>query len=179
MKQSDPLALVDAGTLPKPGPMGRLLRLALGSACLYANYDLVTLREQIIETPVQILPGLAILILVGICVFNYVVNIGFGRNWRTWPSIVAIGVLMSLAAVSWMAFGTANHWLPGSVLWLWLTYLFAHLGTSFVLAAIVGTPGCEMRAIPEAFGKLRGHPTSEHPCPATFITRLDEWERNR
>ncbi len=81
-----------------------------------------------------------------------------------------------IALVSWIVLGTADHWVLGIVFWSWLFYFYMHLGTSFLLASVLATPGCEMRAIPELFGKLSGNPTDEHHCPAAFITRLDEWE---
>lgn len=92
---------------------------------------------------------------------------------------MALTVIAMAAGIGWLAFGSANHWLPGFALWLWLTYTFLHLGLSFVLAVIMATPGCEMRAIPGLFGRLTGHSADEHGCPATFITAIDNWERGR
>jgi hypothetical protein len=42
----------------------------------------------------------------------------------------------------------------------------------------LGTPGCEMRAIPDLLGRLTGHTAQEHHCPG-FITPLDNWEARR
>lgn len=179
MKQSDPLELLDEGTLPRPGPIGRILRLALGIACTHAAWEILTYHETLIPTPIDALPNIAVMILVAFCVFNYVVNIGFGRDWKRWPLVVVTATIVLVAAGAWLFFGTANHWLPGLALWLWMVYFFLHLGASFLLAAILATPGCEMRAIPELFGKMRGNSVSEHACPATFITRIDEWEREK
>ena len=36
MKQSDPLQLVEQGSLDRPGPIGRVVRVALGILCSYA-----------------------------------------------------------------------------------------------------------------------------------------------
>lgn len=179
MRQSDPLAPVEPGTLSRPGPIGRLVRLAIGLACLYAVSDLVRHYESIIQAPVSHLANLAFLIAIASCVFNYVVNIGFGRSWRMWPLIIATGILLTSAVLSRVAFGTADHWLFGVLLWSWLLYSYGHLGVSFVLAAIIATPGCEMRALPEMFGRIRGQPADEHTCPATFITAIDAWEQRR
>jgi hypothetical protein len=60
----------------------------------------------------------------------------------------------------------------------WHTF-YGHLGIAFVLSAIIATPGCEMRSIPDLFGRVIGKPSEEHHCPAAFITKIDEWEHRR
>ena len=179
MKQSDQLELVEEGSLTRPGPLGRLVRLLLGLACLYALYELFLNRESIIQTPVSVLPDIAIMAFATTFIINYVVNIGFGRSWGRWPSYLLIASMLVLAAAAWLLYGTPDHALPGTVLWAWMVYFFAHLGVSLVLSAVIATPGCEMRAIPELIGRMSGRPAAEHHCPAAFITKIDEWERNR
>lgn len=179
MKQSDPLALLEEGTLARPGPIGRLVRLLLGLACLYALYELILYRQDIIQTPLSVLPNIAVMVLATLLLINYVANIGFGTSWGRWPSYVAIGSTLLLAVIAWFMFGTTNHALPGTVLWAWMVYCFAHLGLSFVLSAMLATPGCEMRAIPELFGSLSGRAAAEHHCPIAFIGRIDAWESER
>lgn len=177
MKQSDPLQLVQRGSLERPGPIGRMVRLALGIVCTYVLYDVIRYREDIIATPVSLLPNLTVMVLAAILIVNYVVNIGFGRSFGRWPSYVSIGVLLFFAVNAWLAFGTPDHPLPGTVLWIWLVYFYSHLGASFVLAAIIATPGCEMRSIPELIGRVTGRAVEEHHCPASLITKVDAWEK--
>jgi len=177
MKQSDSLQLIDEGSLERPGPVGRIIRLALGIACLYAIHELLLYNQAIMNTPISVLPNFALLVFVAILIINYVVNIGFGRSWRRWPSFVSVAIMLILAGVSWLMFGTPDHALLGIVLWVWLIYFFAHLGLSFVLSAIIATPGCEMRSIPELLGRMTGRAAREHHCPASFITKIDAWER--
>lgn len=177
MKQSDPLQLVDEGSLERPGPVGRIVRLALGIACLYAIYELLVYHQTIISTPVSVLPNISLLVFAAIFIINYVVNIGFGMSLGRWPSYVSVSTLLILAGISWVMFGTPDHALLGVVFWAWLIYFFAHLGLSFVLAAIIATPGCEMRSIPELLGRMIGRAAQEHHCPAAFITKVDAWEK--
>ena len=179
MKQSDPLLLVEGGSLTRPGPFGRIVRLALGILCLYAIYELLRYHESIINTPISVIPNISLLIFLAILIINYVVNIGFGKSFGRWPGYISIGAAAFFATYSWSAFGTPDHPLFGTVLWIWLVYFYAHLGVSFVLAAIIATPGCEMRSIPELIGRVRGRSAEEHHCPASFITRVDTWERAR
>jgi hypothetical protein len=179
MKQSDRLELVEEGSLERPGPIGRIVRLALGIACLYAIYELLFYHQAIINTPVSVLPNIVLLIFVAILIINYVVNIGFGQSWRRWPSYISVAIMLILAGTAWLMFGTPDHALLGIVLWVWLIYFFAHLGLSFVLSAIIATPGCEMRSIPELLGRMSGRAAQEHHCPASFISRIDVWEKRR
>ena len=59
-----------------------------------------------------------------------------------------------------------------------MAYTFIHLGLSFVLSAILATPGCEMRAIPHLWTLVTGRATKEHYCPG-FLDGLDKWELSR
>ena len=61
---------------------------------------------------------------------------------------------------------------------VWQVYVFGHLGLSFLLAASLATPGCEMRAIPQLIGLAKKEQVAEHYCPA-FIDSVDKWERAR
>ena len=102
-----------------------------------------------------------------------------GWRTRTRNSNISIAIALMLAIVSWLKFGTADHPVLGLALWFWLVYFYLHLGISFVLAAAIATPGCEMRAIPDLYGRLTGRRAEEHHCPAGFLTGLDAWERGR
>ena len=179
MKQSDALELVEEGSLEPPGPVGRLVRLTSGIVCMYALYTLLLYWQTIIQAPISVLPDIAVLVFATIFIVNYVVNIGFGKSWGRWPSYLSVAIMLLLAAIAWLLFGTPDHPLLGTVLWAWLAYFFAHLGLSFVLSAIIATPGCEMRAIPELIGRMSGRPAAEHHCPASFITNIDAWESKR
>ena len=47
----------------------------------------------------------------------------------------------------------------------------------FLLAALLATPGCEMRSIHHIYSVLTGRPTAEHHCPVGPLTAIDRWER--
>ncbi len=179
MKQSDSLELVDPGSLERPGPVGRVLRLTLGLVCLYGLYWIIMIGHVIIATPASLLPSIAIIFLPAVFIFNYVVNIGFGKSWRYWPLVTSLAVLSGIAVVGQVFFGSFDNPAFGISLWIWLAYFYAHLGVSFVVAAVIATPGCEMRSIPELFGRIMGRPVAEHHCPASLITNVDSWEHRR
>lgn len=163
------------GTLPKPGPVGRIVRLLLGAWLLtvcwsYLSYPRVFLRESL--PPWEALIGIAF----ALWLIPPVVNIGWGTSWKAWPRYGAAGILMAWAAVN--ALVTGDPWSSGlgRFAWLFCLYTFGHLGLSFVLAAAIGTPGCEMRAIPHLWMLLSGRATREHFCPG-FLNAVDAWER--
>lgn len=179
MNQADPLELVAEGSLARPGPVGRLVRLALGALCLFAVWDLLQGAGITISKPYSSLGSFALLVIFPICVFNYVVNIGFSKSWGMKPLIVSFAFLCGSAGIAYLLAGNFDSPLFGVPLLVFFLYFYAHLGVSFVLSAIISTPGCEMRAIPELWGRATGKPREEHNCPAAFITKIDEWERNR
>jgi hypothetical protein len=115
---------------------------------------------------------------LGLWLLPPVVNIGFTKNWRRKPQI-ALAAGLGLAVIAdLLAYGT--WWAPplGVVVWFWLVYFSAHLGGSFLLSAMIATPGCEMRAIPHLWTRLTGRVTEEHYCPG-FIDHVDRWEQER
>ncbi len=173
------LELVDQGSLSRPGLIGRLLRLSIGIACLYGLWELITVAPYFIDRPIELLPNLSLMILVVLCIFNYVVNIGFSKDWNRYPVFISVLVFIVVAAVNYLISGTPSSMLLGGLMVLWMAYFYAHLGISFVLAAILATPGCEMRAIPELFGRLTNRETKEHHCPSSIISGIDRWEANR
>ncbi len=179
MKQSDALEFVDAGTLTRPGPIGRLFRLALGVLCLYAFAEIIRFVDSTTMQPFSTLDNRVLLLLAPICVFNYVVNIGFSKSWGQWPLYGSIAVLLIAAGGAFLFSGSFDSPVLGVPLNLWLAYFYGHLGLSFVLSALIATPGCEMRAIPELIGRVSGDGSDEHHCPAGFITQIDEWEQRR
>lgn len=173
------LELVEEGSLARPGPIGRLVRLALGMFCLYGLWELLAVAPSFIERPIELLPNLGLMIAVVLCVFNYVVNIGFSKDWNNYPLIFSLTMLCLVALVNFSLTGNPGSTFLGVLIVLWMGYFFAHLGISFVLAAIIATPGCEMRAIPELFGKVANREAKEHHCPSTIITGIDRWENNQ
>lgn len=173
------LELVDEGSLTRPGPIGRFIRLGLGTLCLYGLWQLLKVSPDFIERPIELLPNLSLMILVELCVFNYVVNIGFSKDWNNYPLTFFLSFLAIVAIVGFLITGSLGSPFLGVLIVLWMGYFYAHLGVSFILAAILATPGCEMRAIPELIGRVINSQSKEHHCPSSIISGIDRWEHNR
>lgn len=162
------------GTLPLPGPIGRLVRLALGLLIAKFVYDWVT----IIDSSDYLQPFILLWVAFSIALVPYVVNIGFGVNLGPAPRYVLLGVWAVGAVAGYLSEGVLRSELLWGVIEITQIYIYGHLGISFLLAAVLATPGCEMRAIPQLLGKVSGSGSQEHYCPG-FIDNIDRWERQR
>ena len=167
----------EPGTIPEPGPIGRALRLGWGILIAAAVWSAIDLRDEFLGPGVPH-GGWWIGIAIALMVAPYVINIGWGRNWRGIPRLVVIVVIVAGTIVSQLIAGTWWSAPLGWVVLAWYVYTLSHLGISFILAAVLATPGCEMRAIPHLWTKVTGRPTWEHVCPG-HISRIDAWERGR
>lgn len=164
------------GTLPRPGPIGRLYRLFMAAICLFVVGLVWRARDPLLAGDADTFASLILPIVFGIFVVNYVINIGFGISLGRLPQFVSIGAAIIAAASGQLLFGSASAPPLGLYLAFWLAYLYTHLGLSFLLATLLGTPGCEMRAFADLGGHLKGVRAAEHHCPVGIMQPLDNWE---
>lgn len=170
------LKLDSPGTLSKPGPIGRLVRLGFGYICLHYIYQLWSVRSALISEDGSIRSLLWNGIVIGLVLISYVINIGFSRSWKKWPAIVSTLILLAGVGTNYLMFGTAQGQISALVIYIWLLYVFTHLGLAFMVAAVIGTPGCEMRAFHYLYTLLTGKETKEHHCPIGPLSAIDKWE---
>ena len=165
------------GTLERPGPVGRTARLVFGALLLWWTYTLLTDGPRgMLDTTAPRLWLFWVGVAWAFWLTPYVINIGFTRSWRRQPQYVLAALAAIAIGVDLLVWNT--WWAPalGLLLLVWLVYFTAHLGSSFVLAAAISTPGCEMRAIPHLWTLLSGRRTKEHYCPG-LLDNIDRWER--
>jgi hypothetical protein len=173
------LKLDEPGSLPRPGPVGRIVRLLFALLCLWYVNGLVMVAASLIADDGHIRGLLWNGIFPGLILISYVVNIGYSRSWGKTPAIVSAAILAAVALAGYLYWGTIETELFARVLWIWELYLFAHLGLSFALSAAIGTPGCEMRAFHDLYTRITGKPTKEHYCPIGPLNPIDQWEARR
>ena len=173
------LILEKQGSLAKPGPIGRLVRLGLGLLCLSYVYGLWQLQDDFITEAGSIRPLVWNGILPSLFLISYVINIGFSRAWKKWPAIISFLFLTSIAAIGYMQSGSVGTELLAKTIHWWELYLYTHLGLAFVLSAIIATPGCEMRAFHHLYSLVTGTSTKEHHCPVGPLQPIDRWEAAR
>ena len=166
----------EAGTLPKPGWIGRLVRLLMAALMFYLLYVVYLNFNNFVEgAPDQAI--LWFLVFLAFFLLPPVVNIGFGKIWHSKTQswfLVILYLMINVGILSKNA-----HWtLETAYLILGLQiYVFSHLGISFLLASILATPGCEMRSIPHLYTLVTGNKTREHYCPG-MLDGIDKWELN-
>ena len=170
------LKLDEPGTLLRPGPVGRLVRLAFGISCLYYVWGQLYVQGNLLTGDGDIRPLLWNGILPGLFLISYVVNIGFSRAWKKWPAVASAAFLLGAAGMGQITTGSYESAVSASALFVWLVYLFGHLGTAFVLSALLATPGCEMRGFHDLYGRLTGQAAKEHICPVGPLAPIDRWE---
>ena len=173
------LKLDESGSLTRPGPIGRLVRLAYGLACIWYVYALIAVAGNLMSADGGIRSLVWNGVLVGLFLISYIINIGYSRPWKKWPALVSAGVFLALAGIGYVTKGTIETNVLAHAVWGWEVYLFLHLGAAFMIAALIGTPGCEMRAFHDLYSRLTGIPTKEHYCPIGPLNSIDRWEAGR
>ena len=173
------LRLDEPGTLPRPGPVGRIVRLAFGALSVWYVTELIGVADNLLDTQGNVRAVVWNGILPGLFLISYVINIGFSRAWRKWPAFVSAGVFLAAAGFGYLTTGSVESVTLTRTVWLWELYVFAHLGLAFVLSALLATPGCEMRALHDLYSRISGKPTKEHYCPVGPLSSIDNWEAKR
>ena len=130
----------EAGTIPRPLPLGRALRLLFGVGCIFLFIWYISEYTALVGSDV---PDAGFWVAFGFA-FWYLpdmVVVGFSRAWGRWPQAVAAGVALALVAADLVAYGSA--WGPplGWSLFMLTELFYGLLGVSFVLAAVLAVPG--------------------------------------
>ena len=179
MSLAEATHFVEQGSLEKPLIIGRLVRFALGVLSLYLVYVLTISWPSILENGLAVNNiGFWIGAALAFWMIPPVMNIGFSLNTRRLSRWVIAGVSLALGAYHYFTTGAVMGYALGVFTAAWVYYLYAHLGPSLVLAALLSTPGCEMRSIPHLWTLVTGRATKEHYCPGA-LDGLDRWERER
>lgn len=173
---------VAAGSLVRPGWLGRGARLVLGVVILYAILPVIPAFAFFRDAPAP--PddiGLWILAALLFLASRDVVNLGLGVRWGRWPQLGILVLTGVAVAASAIFYGRA--WGPpaGILFYVWLVGTAVALGVAFVLSAFLGTPGCEMRSYADLRARLRGRDASEHYCPGGIdvVDRFEQRVRKR
>jgi hypothetical protein len=176
MNETIETAFEAQGSLEKPRRIGRLVRLIFGLLLLYIVYPLIPHFEWLIENGVPLFPINIISMGLIFWVMPYVVNIGWSLNIKRTPQIVVVILSLILGVLDYVSSGSFYGATLKVFTVIWFFYTAIHLGISMLLAALLATPGCEMRSIPHLWTIITGKQTKEHYCPG-FLNGLDRWER--
>lgn len=167
------------GTLQPPGPVGRIVRAILGLGCLYFVWQIFSLWPSMIESKKLFTNGsFLFMTLFGLYLSPYVINIGWKLNTKRWPQVIIVIISALFIGYNYYSTNQIYSKLLNTFTLIWLAYIFLHLGVSFVLSAMIATPGCEMRAIGHLYSIFTGNKTYEHTCPGP-LNKIDKWERSK
>ena len=173
------LKLDEPGSLPKPGPVGRLARLTFGLLCAWYVKGLIDVAGSLVTSDGHVRTLIWNGIIPGLFLISYIVNIGFSRAWGKRPAFASAALIAFVATIGFLVEGSIETGLLARVIWVWEFYLFSHLGLAFMISGIIGTPGCEMRAFHDLYSRVTGAPTKEHYCPVGPLHPIDQWEAGR
>ena len=176
MNDSTETVFEEQGALEKPRIIGRLVRLSIGFALLYLIFPLIPYFEWLIENGIPLYTFNVISLVFLFWVLPYVVNIGWSLNSKRMPQIIVIAISLILGGIDYVSSGTFYGPTLKIFTMVWFFYTAIHLGICMVLAALLATPGCEMRSIPHLWSIITGKQTKEHYCPG-ILNGIDRWER--
>ncbi len=165
------------GTFPKPGPIGRILRIALGLIALFTAANRAYLGTPEFDD-VAGDPGFWFAAAISFYFLRDMIEGGFGlSSWGRRSQAVVLLLMVAALIFDLLVYGSI--WEPAlGVLVNWLMVIaFGYLGPSLLLSGIFATRGCEVRAVWQLVGKLLGRETVEYPC--VLFRSLDEWEARR
>ncbi len=157
-----------------PGPVGRMVRLALGLLVIQSAVGAVlALIDGVTGLPDGEDSGLIIAIVIATWLTPTVYDIGLGTDHgNRWRLVAGAGVAgAALVGLTVGAPGTGLH--VGTLVWIALT--LGWLGVAFLVAAVLRTPGCEMRSLPHLASLVMPDRRAFVACPGP-LQPLDEWE---
>ncbi len=163
------------GSIEPPRIIGRIVRLVLGVICFDLVRQIVDDIPGMIERGWPVNPVDICTIFLGFYLLRPVLNLGFTLKNNYWAQVLIFTTALVIFIYEWLSGGPMFGKVFTAFLMFWMTYVFGHLGISFVLSAIIKTPRCEMRAIPHLWTILTGKNSYEHHCPG-FIRNINEWE---
>ncbi len=166
-------------TFETPRLIGRTVRLLLGIYILYGLiFGILPAFPEFLNVGFPMDPNVYIGLIVSFYFLNDVVNGGLNRHWGRWPQLVALLVTGLAVALSLSFYGAV--WGPplGLVMFPFTVFMYGYIGTAFVLATILATPGCETSSFRHLISRFRGRELEAAACSA-LLERMDAWEAQR
>lgn len=171
-------ATCESGGAPELAPagiIGRIGKFLIGSWQLYAVYMLVTNPGFFAGPGGRTHVTFWIVSALALALLSWTLNLGFRRGWGKRPFWVASAVIAVAICIDFVLYG--DFWgMPLAVVLLTLSiYVHGHMGFCHVLASILATPGCEMRAPAHLAAMVSRSQAKLAICPGIW-SKLDAWE---
>lgn len=164
------------GRIPPAGMVGRVGKAVAGLFQLLFVYLVLTHFAGILRKPPT--SGAFWIMAAGAAWLTpEVVNIGLLREHALGrrPLMWVVAVFLLVGASGWVIW--SRPWSPVAAVFVAGLAVVVHgyMGASHLASALIGFPGCELRALAWAVGRARGDTTTFTPCPGLW-TPLDRWE---
>ena len=165
--------VADDARLERPGWLGRGLRLALGLLTLWLLVGLrMAWRVPLWSGEVPLDVGFAVAVVYALYTWSRVVRLLVNRPWGQRPLFLTLAIAGGIGLAGQLTgLGALNPAL-GVYVWSWFVAFTFLLGMGFVLSAVLGTPGCEMRSYAHLISRIRGVPYADAPC----LGGIDRWD---
>jgi hypothetical protein len=162
--------------MPPAGVIGRGGKLIVGAIQLLFVYSVASHASSIMRAPPASL-GFWVMVVLAVWLIPLVANLGFirERSFGSRVQWVVVAVFLVLAGAGWRV--SATWWWPPAAAWVSAVAIAIHgyVGVCHLASAVLGFPGCEVRALAYVVGRGRGVGSVFAPCPG-FWTPLDRWE---
>ena len=134
---------VKAGTLPRPGPIGRAVRLLMGFLVLSQLVQILTQWEGLlaVRRGSDLTSSFMLLLVLTFFFFGEVHRRGFGLESARGGQLVLFFLAVTVVTFDLLLY--RDWWGPpfGVLVLVLTTYVLGHLGVSFLVAAAFRTPG--------------------------------------
>ena len=161
--------------MPPASVIGRVGKFAVGAFQLSFVYAVAAHLASIVHTPPA--NGFWIFVVWAFWLVAPAVNIGLihERTLGSRPRWWVAAVFLVIVGVGHLVTGT--WWsLPVAVSVITFAVVIqAYVGLSHVASAVLGFPGCELRALAYLLARAHGAESSFAACPGAW-TPLDHWE---
>ena len=131
---------VEAGSTPRPLPIGRVSRLAfaIGASFIFVWNILQHTELAGSDFPVN---TYWIAVVFAWWYFSDLVVVGFGRTWGRWPQVAVLLVALALVVTDLVAYGQIWDLPLARGVFLFTEFVFGFWAISFFLAATFAVPG--------------------------------------
>lgn len=176
---------------PRTGPIGRLARVAWATAAALTLTSIVDRTGSARFRNPHILTEPSAWFLHGLMLLAFVLTVGavaaallghrVARRVQV-ASVVAIaGTVLVAGAVGAATSGAVWGFPLADLVWYFDVVVLAAQFAAFVLAVVVGTPGCELNVFPELIARVRRETTARTEGLACIIglDQIDRWEARR
>jgi hypothetical protein len=160
-------------TPPSPSLIGRLVRILAGLVVTSIAWSLFTGLRPLLsgDVPATSWPFWLMLAVLAFVSGWVLAELLQKRIALVTDTLLILGALVA-AGADWTVGGSPFGAAFGAFVWVWGLVFALLLGPALFLAAILGTPGCEMRASADLWTRLRGGDPRAVACRG-WVDRFD------